>query len=38
MVKMAVERIREMMASEEAPEEKNLKECPSCWYRRICYT
>jgi CRISPR/Cas system-associated exonuclease Cas4 (RecB family) len=27
-----------MMASEEAPEEKNLKECPSCWYRRICYT
>ncbi len=38
MVKMAVKHIREMMASEEAPEEKNLKECPSCWYRRICYT
>jgi len=38
LVRMAVRRIRGMVASEEPPAERNLGACQGCWYRRICYT
>jgi len=38
LVKMAVKKIREMTAREEPPSMRSLKECPNCWYRRVCLT
>ena len=38
LVRYAVRRVREMIASEEPPAERNVRMCPSCWYSRVCYT
>jgi len=37
LVRMATRNIQRATLSEEPPTQRSLRECPTCWYRRICW-